>query len=674
MPNFAHIFLLVFVLISACAPVPDSNTSSSPKTDVYSPDGPVELSADLLVQDGISFTEDGTQFLNLDLNLDDGEYVYSLKDAPEWLEINSSTGELSGTPSDRPISGYTSAVLVATFDSEVIEKDIRIGINGDPLREYSWHLKNSGQATFAARGGVSGFDINVFDVYNLGFTGSGVRVAVSDTGVEINHDDLSQNVLPGLSRDYTQEEPLGKTPVASSAHGTAVSGIIAARGWNNVGGMGVAPLASIAGFQFLDSSQTTQTLIDQASGNFDIFNFSYGDTLEYDTQSDPDYVDHLRSQVLTGRNGKGIIFVKAAGNEFILADDYDDPTYCVSHNANLPFENESPFMLVVGAVNADGEKASYSNAGSNLWITAPGGEHGITDPAILTTDLPTCFKGYSKAEVSLYNEFEYGHKLNQQCNYTSIMNGTSSATPMVSGVVALIMQANPDLTWRDIKHILAVTARKVDASTAAAPNGTQHPSTGLGRCPSLTLDGHAYELGWVTNRAGIDFNNLYGFGLVDAKAAVELAKDLSADPLEFLPMPAFVETNPDFDEADYSSDSISKTIPDNDASGVSDTITVSDTGLTVETIQVHVSITHPRSGQLGIELTGPGGPSATKSILLNINNSLLLGNDADLDTTFATHAFYGEEADGDWTIKVIDGASGSSGGKLNSWQINILGH
>ena len=99
----------------------------------------------------------------------------------------------------------------------------------------------------------------------------------------------------------------------------------------------------------------------------------------------------------------------------------------------------------------------------------------------------------------------------------------------------------------------------------------------------------------------------------------------------------------------------------------------------MESVQIKVRASHPASGQLGVELTSPAG---TKSILMNINNSFLLRDDdedgsadgdADLNIVLTSHAFYGEDSEGNWTIKVIDGRSGSTG-TLTDWKINILGH
>ena len=631
--------------------------NSSPKGDEgpYSPAAPIQFSADFYAEEGREFS-----FLSNTLFAEDvsSNHVFAMSNFPSFLGINSSTGELTG---EAQVSGLFEDITItatSSVDASIKTINISLAVNGDPLRPYAWHLKNNGQTNFATASAVSGYDINVYDVIKEGVTGEGVRVAVSDSGAEINHDDLYENMLSGEHRDYSLSSPFLGDPVPTSAHGTAVTGILNARGWNNHGSIGVAPEAKTAVFQFLDSSQSTELLISQASGDFDIFNFSYGDVVYQDTLSDPDYLDHIKDQVLNHNK----VYVKAAGNEFMLGES----NICVPHNANMPFENESPYILLVGAINAAGGKSSYSNAGSNLWITAPGGEFGITYPAIMTTDLPTCFKGYAKATSSPYNDFEYQSNLNPKCHYTSTMNGTSSATPTVAGVIALMLDVNSSLNQRDIKHILAVTAARVDPDHDNNYFGTHHPSIVISGCDDLSLSGHTYEQGWIQNNAGFYFNNFYGFGLVDAKAAVEMTKTYVSS------LGALQELNPNFNIGSMTR-SPGVSIPDNSASGVSDTLTISS-DISVESVQVKINISHASPGQLGIELTGPtSGGQRTKSILLNVNNSLLLGSDQDLNVVLASHAFYGESSAGDWTIRVIDAGSGTTG-VINSWSLNILGH
>ena len=131
----------------------------------------------------------------------------------------------------------------------------------------------------------------------------------------------------------------------------------------------------------------------------------------------------------------------------------------------------------------------------------------------MTTDVQGCAKGYVGGRGDGANEFDSKsspHAENTNCNYTSTMQGTSSAAPNVSGAIALMLEANPQLTMRDVKHILAKTSRQVDAAIA--------PVVG---------DGITYH-DWVTNAAGYTYHNYYGFGGIDVAAAVDAAKGLTS--------------------------------------------------------------------------------------------------------------------------------------------------
>jgi subtilisin family serine protease len=683
------------ILLTGCLgeEAPKSSKNSGPKESCNYNIADVQISGDINAYQWVDLDVNASIVLG---NLPAGTYNYTFtQNKPSWLSINSSTGQLTGTPTDLGNHPLVGIRATRQSDSETFDEIVTVAVHGDPIREHQWALNNTGQTSFAINNGTVGIDVNVGPVYAAGITGEGVSVAVSDTGVDINHDDLCQNVLSGKSKNYTKSSPYFGYPVPADpyapGHGTQVAGLIGATGWNNLGITGVAPASSIAGFQFLSSSASTKILIDQASGVYDIFNYSYGDFAPYDRTSDQDYIDHIRSQVINGRSGKGKIYVKAAGNEYLMTNDpnVDDHFFCTSHNANAPLENESYYMIIVGAINADGTKASYSSAGSNLWVVAPGGEFGVIDPALLTTDLQGCFQGLSKASAASENDFEYDNSLNPRCDFTSRMNGTSGATPIVSGVIALILDANPNLSWRDVKHILAKTAVQVDAGNNDVDNinsdfTTFHPSLTADaihsfylNCDDLSLASHTYEQGWVTNGAGYKFHNIYGFGLVDAGAAVALAQNTASDP--WLPMPPMVELNREFTSGTYKRVP-NAAIPDNSAAGVSDSMTVSQGSITnVESVQVKIYATHGYSiGELGFELTSPSG---TKSIIMNINNSFLLDTDGVLNMVFTSHAFYGETPNGTWTLKAIDGdgskhVSGVSGdtGVLQTWSLNIMGH
>ena len=566
-----------------------------------------------------------------------------------------------------------------------------IGSLADPLATQQWHLKNTGppQNGFADGTGVLGMDINVEPVYStLGFTGNGVITAVVDTGLEIAHEDLAANVVPGGSWNFLvpANDPKATDPTntvdTTGDHGTEVSGLIAMVR-NTVGGIGVAPRARLKGFNFLSSTQSQTIFIDSLggstaspnSGDVFVFNQSFGVTLPVPQDIPVDPMDEAQylSGVTNLRGGKGALYVKAAGNGF---RDMGQTRNCsvapVSNccfanaagvsceNANFDPANTLPYQVVVGAVNADGIKASYSTAGSAIWVSAPGGEFGKNvsqfgaaspeafEPAMVTTDQSGCVIGSATTNRQNGSVFNNGGAPNTSCNYTNQMNGTSSATPVTVGVIALILEANPALTWRDVKHILARTARKIDAARPAL---------------SVTLSNGAYlaEPAWITNHAPVpfDFHNWYGFGMADASAAVNMARTYTLGQLGTFVNTGFI-----------ASPTLSLAIPDNSVTGATNTLTVPGTPVQViEAVQISVTATHTYSGDLGIELTSPSG---TRSVLKNIRDGF--DSSADLNgMVLLSNAFYGENPAGTWTIKIVDGNPGDTG-TLTSWKIRVFGH
>ena len=158
-----------------------------------------------------------------------------------------------------------------------------------------------------------------------------------------------------------------------------------------------------------------------------------------------------------------------------------DEMPCTTASSNSPV-HAVPFFVGIPSLNADDERSSYSTPGSSSWISGYGGEFGYGPPnylvedypgqeryfksAIISTDQSGCDKGYVRTENDAgtpRNALSTGdHPLNLNCDYLPHMNGTSSAGPTVAGLVALLLELNPELTWRDIKHILANTAYVID--------------------------------------------------------------------------------------------------------------------------------------------------------------------------------------------------------------------
>lgn len=620
-------------------------------------------------------------------------------------------------------------------------------VRGDPLASEQWHLRNTGQRAFAmqeqtfdawrelrlAQGFtdeefdeefpvnewilVPGEDLNVLGAYKQGVTGEGTIAVVVDSGMAINHEDLVANVLPGRSINFLNVADRTDTTNLSAGgdHGTSVAGLIAAEGWNGSGGRGVAPNAGLIAMNFLGGAGTQSARNEMmahgmagsgisVSDNVVAFNRSYGISAPVFVPTDEIEEVMIAYPTLNLRNGLGALNIKSSGNSFITAGNWPEGNELCDraqagieqdvrrvlgcYDGNWDPANSNFHTVTVGAVNPDGGHVSYSTTGSNLWISAPSGEYGDFEPAMITTDQTTCTRGYSS--WAMYDNFmnlngaflsslgisdfyerwypfnspggEFNSEYNPGCNYTNTFNGTSSAAPNASGVVALIAEANPDLTWREIRYILAATATQV------IPNDPEvELNVGNG-----TFIAHQ---GWVENAAGYSFNNKFGFGRPNAGAAVELARSGSVS------LPPLVQT--EWIEAELTAPIA---IPDNNAEGVSIDIEFSEE-LTIEGVQFGFDIFSEdlintlmgsQSGttaasDIAIEVVSPSG---TKSVLATSRTSLGgyigLAVDGDIGLAYAeeapilANAFLGESSAGTWTVRFLDTNGADLGPYLNN--------
>ena len=594
------------------------------------------------------------------------------------------------------------ASAIALFTSNVVADatDYQYPIvDNDPLFSEQWHLKNTGQTGFSLSSGIAGNDLDLDFANAMGIKGRGITVSVIDTGVEIDHPDLQENVVSGSvnvvdGSDY---------PTDLNGHGTAVAGLVAATANNGLGGRGVAPDANLIGFNFLDGQSIAAWLVSHGlSADFRqldrftdprVFNQSYGATppvpMKHDYTTDPylELTDLVQADISENSHwGRGALYVKAAGNSYgayntyysgypILVLPYEDGVFFNNnglpfHNANIETGNTNFWNLVVSATNATGALASYSSVGANVFISAPGGEFGQNAPAMVTTDLTSCESGanvYGEHANSLHG----GSVLDTNCDYRGTMNGTSSAAPNTSGAIATIMSANHALDAREIRHVLASTARKTDENNAGVDLTFENAQGQLVSYNAIPT--------WQTNAAGYNFHNFYGFGAVDIDAAVYKAvfTSVSLPPLQ---TSAWSTSTPNVE------------IPEASLAGAVDSVNF-EQSLVVEAVQVKLNIDHKRLRDLSIELISPAG---TRSVLLSARTGLLGGTEGGFtDAMMLSNHFYGEQAKGEWTLKVIDTDKGGSftlgynpqlgligfngqnndvPGELSDWSLRILGH
>ncbi len=460
----------------------------------------------------------------------------------------------------------------------------------DPLFGCQWHLSNTD-----ANVGTPGEDIGIGDVWDT-YTGEGVRVTVVDDAVDAAHEDLTGNVDESRSWRASGTSYFDSFTVESS-HGTSVAGIIAARN-NLVGVRGVAPRATLQSHDLL-RNPTTANVVLATIRNSDVTavsSNSWGFPGVGLTHASRFWGLAVTSGIASGYFDRGTVYVLAAGNSHELGEHTNASEQLTHHG-----------VVVVCAVDENGRRAPYSETGANLWVCAPA--------AIVTT-----------ANASRYREdFE----------------GTSAAAPVVSGVVALMRQANPALTWRDVKLILAASARENDSSNGGWQDG-------------------ALKYRSVSQTDRYSFNHEYGFGVVQAEAAVELAEDwVNLPPMR---------------TASASSADASITIPNPVAGTEPTTVSNSiemDTDIDfIEFVEIDVSFADSSFRTLDIELVAPSGAVSTLSFSDLTYFVPLYGR-----FRFASAKHLGEDPSGRWTLRVTDRYAGSEpSGVLRQWSVTVYGH
>ena len=542
-----------------------------------------------------------------------------LEAASEPSRQESGSGDRAGSLPDfsRPFSGRFEIDVVASQPDFVRAENAKADANAsndatpsysqyfiptDTLFSDQWHLENVGQL-----GGTSGIDINVTRVWD-DYTGAGVRVGVVDDGVEYTHLDLDGNYVSDLQFDYGSNDT-DPFPGSGDFHGTAVAGLIAAEN-DGVGAVGVAFDASITGMRIFGGAVTESEFADvynrHATG-LDVSNNSWGyNGFFFDNLDGPNFdaVDTaIDNAVTNGRDGLGSVLLWAAGNDRL---DGQDVNYHGFQNARE--------TIAVAAIENSGEISFYSTPGAAILIGAPsnGGSAGIT-----TTDR-TGSTGYNGGD------------------YTFSFGGTSAATPITAGVVALMLEANPELGYRDVQEILAYTARQVDL------NDSGWEFNGAGN--------------W--NGGGLHTSHDFGFGLVDAYGAVRLAESWTAQSTRA-------------NEATLSASSTpNQTIIDNGT--ISDSVVIGGS-LDIDYVEVDLNLTHSWIGDLVITLTSPDG---TKSVLVDQpgkTSSNAFGSSQDnIDFTLSSTNHWGETGSGTWTLEVEDNFA-EDNGVLIDWTLNLFG-
>lgn len=509
------------------------------------------------------------------------------------------------------------------FDDDENNNGIKDGLEGDTFFAYQWYIYNPQSQNICNTANIStieGIDLGILPMYHytLGDTNHTQTIQVVDGGVDLGHEDLvidlnrSINSM-GIGSDPTPTEGFSSIPaqVFFRGHGTAVAGIIAGIGFNNLGIRGIIPTAKIAGSNWLESEDLEKLeevwLNGTGAEEITISNNSWGTKI----LDDKTYEIIMEEASKTLRGGKGRIFVFAGGNE---RKEFS--------NANLSYLLNNPYAIAVSALNHENHYASYSTGGSNILVSAYGGEHYYTAPTIMTTFTPN--HAMSQEEL---NSQKGPITLDEDTNkdYTYAMNGSSASAPMVSGAIALVLDLCPSLTWRDIRWLIAYTAIKIDP----------------------------HDKEWIENARGFYHNNNYGFGKINPLGMSEIC--LSPE-YTLLPKQEHITKIHTMEE----------TILDNNTT-LSKTLSI-DKNLQIEWLGLTLEIDHDYAGDIEIALISPRG-----TISHIMQNNFLTFNAYKEGFRFATVSLMAEMSKGEWRIEIRDSLEDDVG-TLKSIKLEIKGH
>ncbi|KRT80455.1 Peptidase [Oryctes borbonicus] len=464
-----------------------------------------------------------------------------------------------------------------------VKRDLKLQ-DSDPRWPSMWYLNRG-----------NGLDMNVIPAWLEGITGKGAVVTILDDGLEKDHPDLIQNYDPMASYDVNNQDS-DPSPrydmIDSNRHGTRCAGEVAATSNNSVCALGVAHGAQVGGVRMLDGDVTDAVEARSLSLNpqhIDIYSASWGPDDDGKTVDGPGELATraFMEGVQKGRNGKGSIFIWASGNG---GREHD--------NCNCDGYTNSIYSLSISSATEQGHVPWYSEAcSSTLASTYSSGAVG--EKQVVTTDL------------------------HHSC--TSSHTGTSASAPLAAGICALAIEANPNLTWRDMQHIVVRTARP------------QH---------LITSD-------WKTNGVGRNVSHSFGYGLMDAYAMVQLARKWV--------------TVPEQHKCEIVAPHAEKTIPAKSVVVLQLTVNECKGVQVLEHVQAKLTIYAHRRGDLNIQLTSPMGTRVT----------LLAHRPHDVSRQGFTHwpfmsvHSWGESPLGKWQLEIHN--DGRLLADIKAWELVLYG-
>jgi len=491
------------------------------------------------------------------------------------------------------IDGHPHVTGNTAEQQKVLNRTKRAPLNNDEmyLNDPEW-----GNTWYLNRGGM--IDMNVKEAWEMGITGKGVVVSILDDGIEKDHPDLVDNYDQEASYDINDNDydPSPRYDATNiNRHGTRCAGEVAASANNSICSVGIAYESKVGGVRMLDGDVTDAVEARSLSLNMqhiDIYSASWGPDDDGRTVDGPGTLANkaFEKGIAKGRGGRGSIFVWASGNGGKHGD-----------NCNCDGYTNSIWTLSVASASEDGQVPWYSEAcSSTLATTYSSGSKG--ERKVVTTDL------------------------HHGC--TASHTGTSASAPMAAAIIALVLQANPKLSWRDVQHITVINCHKGNMGDSSD---------------------------WRVNGLGRSYSHNFGYGLMDATGMVKMASNWKSVGEQVI--------------TSMEARNLPLSIPAKSKKTSEIVVTAAGRGQVrfLEHVQAYVTIDAIKRGDLSIYLISPQG---TKSQLLT-SRSKDTSSRGFKDWPFLTVFCWGEDSKGTWTLEVEN--QGESEATLRKWSLKLYG-
>jgi furin len=484
------------------------------------------------------------------------------------------------------------------------------------LNESSFHLNDPEWASqwYINDGCSQGFYLNITYAWKMGYTGKGVVTTIIDDGLEKDNLDLIDNYDSRASFDLNDNDmdPQPRYDLTNeNKHGTRCAGEIAAKPNNSFCAVGVAFDCRIGGIRLLDGKITDRLEAEALTYNLDyidIFSASWGPLDNGKTVDGPGTLstEAFARGIANGRKGKGAIYVWAAGN----GGRYKDNCNCDGYTSSI-------FTITIGGITQEGRMPGYSEkCSATLASTFSSGMSQKS--GIITSDLHSgCTKHHS---------------------------GTSASAPIAAGIIALALEANPELTWRDVQYLIVETSRPFNVN----------------------------RNDWQLNAAGRYYSHNFGFGLMNAGRMVELAhkwknvgKQLKCD-IFYIHQPNGSLVVKKKESRIFSLNVYTTKFKDSMRKSPLQNTCTSNLNYLEHVVSV-LTLKSGVRGQIKINLISP---SNTKSNLLEYRERDLSKKGFKAWPFMSVH-FWGENLNGKWLLEIINNSNLDL--SLNEWRMTFYG-